>query len=308
MSSPAYLPKRREDGSIGLHMSPATMPDAVRAYCELGWKCFLLAPGSKVPRAGSRGVHDATSDAGALLAELEAAPRSNLAIHLGASGLLGLDVDVGEQASPLPRKQGDAHLAALVREHGSIGWTLRVATWSGGTHFYFSAPAARILSKQNNPREHLDTKSHGGYFVAPPSTIEGERYAWIDPDATLAPPAPWLVEMMREKSPEARPRPIRYLGRFGASSDLSHRVTRARAYVATMDPAVAGQRGHAACFNVAVALVRGFELPEPVALELLAEYSGRCRPPWSAKELSHKIASAQSQSTRAPGFLLGGAR
>jgi len=73
-------------------------------------------------------------------------------------------------------------------------------------------------------------------------------------------------------------------------------VDRARKYVAKMPAAVSGSGGHNQCFAVACALVLGFELNSDDAMSVLAEYSDRCQPPWSDKELRHKISSAMQQS------------
>ena len=68
--------------------------------------------------------------------------------------------------------------------------------------------------------------------------------------------------------------------------------TQARNLVATLPAAVAGQRGHGATFRAAATLVHGFALSEADAMPILREYSARCLPPWSAKELEHKLKSA----------------
>ena len=81
-----------------------------------------------------------------------------------------------------------------------------------------------------------------------------------------------------------------------AETPPHHRMTdliaRARAYVAKMPPAIAGQHGHDATFKVALALIHGFGLSEEAAMPIIEEYSNRCAPPWSHKELQHKLNSA----------------
>lgn len=72
-------------------------------------------------------------------------------------------------------------------------------------------------------------------------------------------------------------------------------IERARRYVARMPPAVSGQSGHNATFHVACVLVCGFGLGESDALNLLREYNETCRPPWSEKELTHKVSQAAKQ-------------
>ena len=75
-------------------------------------------------------------------------------------------------------------------------------------------------------------------------------------------------------------------------SEAQNLADRARKYVAQMPPAVSGQGGHAATFAVAMTLIHGFALPEPRTWPILLEYNARCLPPWSERELRHKLASA----------------
>lgn len=85
-------------------------------------------------------------------------------------------------------------------------------------------------------------------------------------------------------------------------------LERARRYVATMEPSVSGQGGHTAAFKVACALVNGFDLSEEVAREIfVSEFNFRCEPPWSEKEIAHKLRQAGINSGgKAAGYLLGG--
>jgi hypothetical protein len=89
-----------------------------------------------------------------------------------------------------------------------------------------------------------------------------------------------------------------------SSDDVSQRFERARRYLAAMDPALSGSGGHTATFRAATALVVGFALPPDAALDLLAtEFNPRCSPPWSLRELRHKITNAAKRSTRPHGWL-----
>jgi hypothetical protein len=81
-------------------------------------------------------------------------------------------------------------------------------------------------------------------------------------------------------------------------------VERARKYIAKMPASVSGDRGHDRCWDVALALVRGFALPQADAYELMLEFSGRCRPPWSAKEIHHKMRAARDNGRVPNGYLL----
>ncbi len=68
---------------------------------------------------------------------------------------------------------------------------------------------------------------------------------------------------------------------------------RAVAYLARCEPAISGQDGHGRAFKVAVAIGPGFDLAPDVAYRLLAQhFNPRCVPPWSDRELRHKVDEA----------------
>lgn len=72
-------------------------------------------------------------------------------------------------------------------------------------------------------------------------------------------------------------------------------IDRASKYVARMPPAISGQSGHNAAFHVACVLVLGFGLPVNDAYSLFCEYNQTCDPPWSEREIRHKLESANKQ-------------
>ena len=83
-------------------------------------------------------------------------------------------------------------------------------------------------------------------------------------------------------------------------------VERARRYIAKCPPAISGQGGHDAAFHVAALLVHGFALGDGDAMTLMWEFNTRCQPPWTERELRHKLASAvRAQHAQPPGYLLG---
>ena len=82
-------------------------------------------------------------------------------------------------------------------------------------------------------------------------------------------------------------------------------LERARRYLSKMDGSVSGSGGDQACFAAALAMVKGFGLPESVALDLLrCEFNPKCAPPWSERELLHKVRQA-SKAPSESGYLLG---
>lgn len=91
-------------------------------------------------------------------------------------------------------------------------------------------------------------------------------------------------------------------GNFTAFDSDEAVIERARKYVDKMPIAVSGENGSGKAFNVACKLVKGFELSDNDALELMKEYSSRCDPPWSEKELLHKLEDAKRASGKS-GYL-----
>lgn len=78
---------------------------------------------------------------------------------------------------------------------------------------------------------------------------------------------------------------------------------RARAYLSKVPGAISGQDGHGRTYHVAMLLVEGFALDRETALGLLREWNTTCQPPWSDRELQHKVDSALKNSTNR-GYLL----
>ena len=78
-------------------------------------------------------------------------------------------------------------------------------------------------------------------------------------------------------------------------------LERAKLYLDACDPAISGQGGHSQTFKTAQALVNGFCLEPDVALQLLQKhYNPRCGPPWSERELIHKVYSALKNPSDKP--------
>ncbi len=81
------------------------------------------------------------------------------------------------------------------------------------------------------------------------------------------------------------------------------KLKRASAYLAKMPESVSGQNGHAALWNAAFMLVKGFQLdPEDARWLLRTEFNPRCQPEWSEKEIAHKVRQA-STARESGGFI-----
>ncbi|MCA9111215.1 MAG: hypothetical protein KDA52_14785, partial [Planctomycetaceae bacterium] len=94
--------------------------------------------------------------------------------------------------------------------------------------------------------------------------------------------------------------------RITRHQSLSDVESRALAYLDRLPPAISGNGGHAATYTAATVLVHGFEIDPDRALTLLLDhYNPRCAPPWTEKELHHKVTSAATKPHNQPrGWLL----
>lgn len=86
------------------------------------------------------------------------------------------------------------------------------------------------------------------------------------------------------------------------------RISGARAYLAKLPTAVSGAGGHPATYRAASILANGFDLPWNDAWELLQEWNtSHCSPPWSEKDLRHKLNDAFVRPHERPkGWLVAG--
>lgn len=89
----------------------------------------------------------------------------------------------------------------------------------------------------------------------------------------------------------------------GVRLDVST-VDRAKRYLASVPPAIAGQHGDVHTFRVCCRLIRGFALNEGQALHALEEWNARCQPPWAPEELLDKLRRAARYGREPVGGLL----
>jgi hypothetical protein len=231
------------------------------------------SPG-KHPRT-PQGVCDATLDVDQIIAWWRRWPTAN--IGLAGGRWWALDVDGID---------GENQLAALLAARGPLPECPIAITGSGGYHMFFASDS-RVGNRVRFVAG-LDTRSAGGYVIAAPSNhASGRRYTWLKPPRKVLPAAPeWIVELVSRKSttiPAPPPVP--------PPTDAMRRASR---YLAALEPSISGQGGHLALWRAAQVLVRRFCLPRAQALYLLtAEFNPRCQPPWSERELEHKVRQAE---------------
>lgn len=112
------------------------------------------------------------------------------------------------------------------------------------------------------------------------------------------------LESRRQEAPQPEPvEPPTIKFTAGAKGGPDN-LARASAYLAKVDPAISGQRGHDKAFRAACLIGPGFDLTPSEATHLLRnEYNPRCEPPWSDRELMHKVEDAYKVEARR-GWLL----
>lgn len=247
---------------------------------------------------GSAGKHprlkswqqDATADPDRIRTWWRAWPDANVGLVMGGtSRLVAVDIDGPE---------GRNTLARLEDEHGDLPATLtsRSGRKDGGEHRFFRVPDGLDLHRIKNragraggPMPKVDIRAEAGQVVAPPSLhVSGNRYAWTDRASAIATLPKWLFDLATWEPAVATAPPPR----------VEPLVTeRARSYLMRIPPAIAGQGGHRQTLLAAEHMVRGFELDDGTALWLLSEWNRTCEPPWSERELQHKIREARTAGT-----------
>jgi hypothetical protein len=108
---------------------------------------------------------------------------------------------------------------------------------------------------------------------------------------SLEPVTADLLEALAAEAPAPGARPVPLP--VAAGPDV---LERARRYLAKMDKAVSGEKGHNQTFKAACTLVLGFALPTDQAYPILEEWNRtHCEPPWTERELRHKLDDAAKQ-------------
>lgn len=90
----------------------------------------------------------------------------------------------------------------------------------------------------------------------------------------------FCIDLWREQDPDS------------SSHVQASPIDLAKKYLEKVDPAIAGSNGSAVTFRAAITMVEGFALSEEDALGALSEWNEKCQPPWSERDLRHKISDA----------------
>lgn len=133
-------------------------------YAQAGIPVLALAAGSKKPRRGSRGVHDATTDAHTLR-QWWSCDRHNLGLACGHR-MDVLDID--------PRNGGKPPTTAITVH--------AIVQTPGGWHFYLPVGAFFDATHHGQGWDYL---SRGSYVAAPPTFGYSWLIEWRDDPITV---------------------------------------------------------------------------------------------------------------------------
>ena len=204
----------------------------------------------------------------------------NLGIVTGAtSDLVVVDVDSASDAKFWRSKQRDTPLV--------------VRTGGGGFHFYYRYPKHEAVGNRVRVfNRAIDIRGDGGYVVAPPSvSAQGVAYEWVGAFEEYS-----LDDIPRFQSEWIADTPKQTSNLPGSATPCSKQIRNARAYIRRI-VAISGNNGHNATYRVAC-ILREAGLSPVEALSELKTWSEQCaHPPWTDKELQHKITSAYCQDS-----------
>jgi P4 family phage/plasmid primase-like protien len=241
---------------------------------------------------------------------------------------------VGGVSSSDVEKAAAHKVAEQIRDYlDGKGWPRPVFADSGnGFHLLYRVdlPAAdgellkkvltELAAKFNTDQVTIDPKvANPGRVVKLYGTMarkgdhSSERpHRWTEvleiPNPLTAVPKELLDALVAESKEPARPeRKAAQVngGKYAVDRELVRQ--RARAYLDKVPSAVSGQGGHDRTFAAACALVLGFDLTVEEALPLLGQWNETCQPPWTEKELRHKLEDADKQPGER-GYLLTSSR
>ena len=276
-------------------MTEGSKLDAALSLARMGLRVFPLVENSKKPLI--EGFPDrATTDEASINAWWGPCPVTgwqrdyNIGISTGR-GLIVLDEDnKGE-------KTGAATLSVLTGANEPLPPTLVSETPTGGRHYLFRCDDD-LRNSVENLGSGLDTRGHGGYVVAPGSTLPTGEYRWRDPAVAIAQLPAWLRERCKVKPAVQRVEPP-----GNVTLDTPANVARAVAYLEGDAPtATKGAGSDNQTYQIACR-VRDFGVSQETCLRLMLDHwnETKSNPPWPIDRLEKKVENAYKYAENSAG-------
>ncbi len=234
---------------------------------------------------------------------------ANIGIALGEPSHWLVDVDLD---CPEAIELADQFLPPTPAITGRLG-KLRSHRW-----YYAEGTGTKQHKDPISHKMIVELRSTGGQTVVGPSIHpdDGSQYEILAGEPAIV-PAPMLtacvaalakqvVDLRHGSVPTKSPAPVSTSSTSRVEFAPHEIERRALAYLDKIPSAISGQGGHSTTYTAATVLVHGFELDPELALGILLDhYNPRCDPPWTEKELQHKVEdAARKPHSQQRGWLL----
>lgn len=276
----------------------ATLPtplESAIAYTRRGWRVVPIAAGAKGPTL--KGWPSLRLDEHELASHFQGETNIGLILGEPSGWLVDVDLDCDEAIG-----LAGQYLPATEAVTGRAG--------RPASHRWYIADGATTAKHQDADGAMIvELRSTGCQTVVGPSVHpSGGRYDVLGGEPARVPAAMLIacVQALADAVREKRRTIVPTSSAPTITTPPDNAERRAAAYLDAMPPAIAGSGGHNQTYAAATALVHGFALSRDAAMHLLTtRYNPRCEPPWSEKELRHKVDDAASKSHEKPrGWLL----
>lgn len=259
-------------------------------YARKGWPIFPCNA-NKEPMVGG-GVKAATTDERTIRNWWAKWPEANIALNVGAAGMLLVDTDPGHDMDELNRAVEGLPATALMS-----------STPRDGKHrFYALAEGEGAPPSVGKLAPHVDIRCDNSYALLPPSATADGEYAWdCDPDDLPTPAfrSDALLKACGERRVRGKAQE-EWLIRPDAPANIEAAI---KWLQEVAKPSVEGEGGDRMLYDTAC-MMRSFGLSEQTGLDLLHEvYNAKCFPPWEYDALQVKVDNAYRYATSSPGNL-----
>jgi len=268
------------------------MKDEALAYAARGWPIFP-ARANKKPYTDS-GVLDATTNKKQIADWWTLWPQANIALDVGAAGMVVLDFDPGSEWGEVIKNVGNLPDTHLIQN-----------TPRGGEHHFYRKDRDEIIPlSAGKIADHVDIRSHNSYVLLAPSKTKDGVYTWEE-EGKPAYRTDRLVEVAGKKRDVSEDR-----DEWIIEPDLPESIADLTKWLKKKAQiAVDGRNGDEMAYRTA-AMCKSYGVSPETAFDLMWEHwNPRCDPPWSDEQIEHleqKIVNGYTYNTSPPGNLTKG--